>query len=155
MVNDKNKVEYLNGYFDAFNNLKIEKNRIEAKYFNGRIDNIVKILELKGDLVSEIYTKENVSYRYLEEWLTENIATNLSCQCDNKLINHIIFKVLDYIDIVIFDNNHIDSILEYKFYYEYYDSIIKRKYKMTILQLSFKNEHLLLCNDIPQVEAVV
>ena len=145
----KNKIEYLNGYFDAFNNLKVIKNKIEAKFYNGKIDDIIKVLKLQGNIVGELYKKENVSYRYLEEWLTEKIIENLSCQCDDKFINHTIFKVLDYIDITVFDNN-IDSILEYKFNYEYYNSIIKskKKYKMNILHLSSKNKHILLLNYI-------
>ena len=147
---------YLNGYFDALNNLKKRKNVTEAVYYKGKCsdekNSFLKNLKLSGNIIGKIEKREieKLYSIYLEKWLKKHLIENSDCLCDEKLIEYSIFKIIDYIDIFIFDNNDIfiNLITEYKFFYEYTDSLVKKTYQMEVLQISLEDTHLFLINSI-------
>ena len=101
-----------------------------------------------GKIVSDI--KKSVINKpfggYLKNWLKEALFENISCSCNVDTIEHSIFKIIDYIDIFVFDNKgfKINSYIEYKFDYKYEDKYLKALYKMRVLQISLKDKHLFL-----------
>ncbi len=150
----KNTQSYLNGYFDAFNYLKSQKRILQATIYEGNWDSdkIGEVLDLGGKIVSDVEkTVINKPFgEYLENWLKEALFEDMLCSCNADKIEYAIFKIVDYIDIFVFDNEDfkINSYIEYKFDCNYEDNYLKARYKMRVLQISLQNKHLFLVDSL-------
>ena len=150
----KENIKYLNGYFDAFNYLKSQKRILQVTIYEGNLDSdkIDKVLALGGKIVSDIEKTviNKPSGGYLENWLKEALFKDIFCSCNVDTIEYSIFKIIDYIDIFVFDNEafKINSYIEYQFGCKYEDKYLKALYKMRVLQISLQDKHLFIVDSL-------